>query len=86
MQLEQIQETVRKFILEQYLPDRDPDILDASTPLMTGGILDSLSALEVVSFLEDTYGIKVAASDVNLNNMSTLTSIAEFVQSKSNHG
>ena len=82
MQGEQIQETVRKFILKQYLPERDPDILDASTALMTSGILDSLSVLEVVSFLEDTYGIKVAASEVNLNSMSTLTSIADFVQGK----
>lgn len=82
MEIEKIKEQVKVFILKEFLPDEDPANLTDSTAMVTTGILDSLAALDLVSFLEETYGIKVAAHEVGTDNMNTLNDIANFVISK----
>ena len=82
MDTSKIKETVKGHILEKFLPGASADIIEDSTELVTGGILDSLATLQLVSFLEENYGIKVEAHEVNVDNMNTLNSIVEFVLSK----
>jgi acyl carrier protein len=77
-----IQEAVKSFILQQFLPDEDPANLGESTPLISAGILDSIATLQLVTFLEDTYGIKVEAHEVSVDHLNTLSDIARFVQAK----
>ena len=79
---EEIMRTVKEYILATFLPGEDPKALTESTQLITGGILDSLATLELVSFLEQKYGIELQAHEVDAANLGTLTSIATLVQSK----
>ena len=74
--------TVKDFILENFLPGESPDQLTNTTPLFTTGLLDSIASLQLVTFLEDQFGIKVAAHEVVADNLNTLDSIAGFVRSK----
>jgi acyl carrier protein len=74
--------TVKEFILERYLPGEDPQALTPTTQLMTSGILDSLATLELVSFLEERFGIELEAHETDPSRMGTLADIAELVQSK----
>lgn len=74
--------TVKDFILENFLPGESPDALTNTTPLFTTGLLDSIASLQLVTFLEDQFGIKVAAHEVVSDNLNTLDSIAGFVRSK----
>jgi acyl carrier protein len=73
---------VKDFILEQFLPGESPDKLTDTTPLFTSGLLDSIASLQLVTFLEQQFGIKVAAHEVVPDNLNTLNSIAGFIQSK----
>ena len=77
-----VEDTVKKQILEKFLPEEDPQNLAESTPLVTAGVLDSLATLELVSFLEETYAIKIKAHEVNVKNLNTISDIANFVRSK----
>jgi len=79
---ENIKEAVKEFILKEFLPDESPENLSFTTALVTTGILDSLATLDLVSFLEETYGIKVAAHEVGVDHMNTIDEIASFVVSK----
>jgi acyl carrier protein len=74
--------TVKSFILDRFLPGEDPSNLQSSTPLITGGILDSLATLELVSFLEKTYGIQLEAHEVDAARLDTLERIAGLVSAK----
>jgi D-alanine--poly(phosphoribitol) ligase subunit 2 len=47
--------------------------------LVSSGVLDSLATLQVVSFLEDSFGIKVKARDVSVDNMDTVDQMVRFV-------
>lgn len=74
--------TVKDFILENFLPGESPDALTNTTPLFTTGLLDSIASLQLVTFLEEQFGIRVAAHEVVSDNLNTLDSIAGFVRSK----
>ena len=79
---EEIIRTVKEYILKTFLPGEDPKALTESTQLITGGVLDSLATLELVSFLEQQYGIELQAHEVDAANLGTLTAIAALVQTK----
>ena len=74
--------TVKTFILERFLPGEDPQNLTTETPLLSGGVLDSISTIELISFLEKHFGVKVEAYEIGEEHLDTLTRIAATVQSK----
>jgi acyl carrier protein len=80
--IDEIKTTVREYIIREFLPDEDPAELTDSVPLITGGILDSLVTLKLVTFLEETYGIRFEAYEVTVDNLDTIAEIARFVSSK----
>ena len=80
--MEKTKETVKTFILTQFLPGVSPDELTDATPLITGGILDSLATLQLVTFLEEEYGIKIEAHEADVDHLNTISDIAELVHSK----
>lgn len=74
---------VRQYILDTFLKGEDPSALRNDTPLISGGILDSLATLELVSFLEQRFSIQLEAHEVDADRLDTLTAIAALVQGKS---
>jgi acyl carrier protein len=75
-------ETVKAFILREFLPGEDPAALTPTTPLITGGILDSIATLKLVSFLEERYRIELEPHEVDADNLDTLESIDRLISSK----
>ena len=53
-----------------------------STPLITGGILDSIATLKLVMHLEEKYRVTFAPHEVDKENLDTLDLIAGFVRGK----
>lgn len=80
--MQDIRQTVRQFILDNFLQGEDPSNLADDTELKESGILDSLSTLKLVSFLEDTYKVEFEANDLDAGNLATLASIERLVRSK----
>jgi acyl carrier protein len=77
-----IHDTVKTFILDQFLPGEDPNELTDDTPLMTTGILDSLATLKLVTFLEEKFDIAVEAHEADAENLNTLELITDLVARK----
>jgi acyl carrier protein len=80
--MDAIKSTVKSYILKEFLPGEDPDELTDETPLITGGILDSLATLKLVAFLEEQYGIAVQAHETDVDHLDTVALIATLVASK----
>ena len=78
----EIKETVRQYILANFLQGEDPSNLTDETELKESGILDSLSTLKLVSFLEDTFKVEFEANDLDAGNLASLASIEKLVRSK----
>jgi acyl carrier protein len=80
--MENVTSEVRSFILREFLPGENPELLADSTPLLTGGILDSIATLKLVSFLEEQFSIELAPEEVGSDYINTVSDIARLVQSK----
>jgi acyl carrier protein len=79
---DEVKSTVKDFVLREFLPGEDPAELRDDTPLITGGILDSIATLRLVSFLEDQFRIRLAAHEAGVHHLNTLDDIADLVHSK----
>ena len=77
-----ITEPIRNFILQEFLPGERPEALKLDTPLVTGGILDSIATLKLISFLEERFDIRLEAHEAGVDYMDTVASIAALVASK----
>jgi acyl carrier protein len=82
MNADQIIQAVRQYLLQTHLPGEDPANLTPSTELLASGILDSLATLELVSFLENQYGVQLEAHEVDAENLGSLQAIGRLVSAK----
>lgn len=53
------------------------------TDLMESGLLDSLTLVELMSSLEEEFGITISFDEIELDNFRSVASIAEFVSQRS---
>jgi len=77
-----IKDTVKAYILKEFLQGEDQENLKETTPLITGGILDSIATLKLVMFLEERFAIAVQAHEVDVENLNTISDITRLVRSK----
>ena len=77
-----IKQDIKDFIMAEFLPGESPDELTDSTPLITGGILDSIATLKLVMHLEEKYGVNFEPHEVDKENLDTLELIAKLLRSK----
>ena len=54
----ELSETIRQFIIENFLFEEDEDLKE-DTSFLEGGIIDSTGILELVTFIEETFDITV---------------------------
>ena len=77
-----IKAVVKDLILREFLPGEDPSELTDTTPLITGGVLDSIATLKLVMFIEERYGISLQAHEVDPEHLDTISQIAQLIRSK----
>jgi acyl carrier protein len=73
-----IKQIVRAFITSNFYV-ADPGTLADDASLLDQGIIDSTGVLEIIVFLEDTFGFKVADSEMVPENLDSIDNIASFV-------
>jgi acyl carrier protein len=77
----QTSELIRTFIIKKF-PASRKKVLTDDLPLIESGIVDSLGVLEVVSFLEQNFGIKVHDEDLTPENFGSIGLLTQFVTTK----
>ena len=72
---------IREFIVENFLFG-DGTAVKENTSFLEQGIIDSTGILELVMFLEETYGIKIEDEELIPENLDSLINIARFLERK----
>jgi methoxymalonate biosynthesis acyl carrier protein len=73
-----VKETVRRFILSSIaIPDVEDD-----ADLFESGIVNSLFAVQLTTFVEKTFGIEVGMDDLDMANFKSLNATTAFVLRK----
>jgi acyl carrier protein len=73
---------LRSFITENFLFGQDDVCLTGDTSFLEGGIIDSTGILELIAFLERTYGIRLTDQELVPENLDSLNRLTAFISRK----
>jgi acyl carrier protein len=76
-----VEQEIRRYIIENILYV-DADNLDENTPFHESGILDSMGFLELITFMEKKFEIKISDSELDPENFATLRKMSSFLEEK----
>ena len=84
MDMNEIKSEIKEYIIENFLfGDRDTLIEDDDS-FMESGILDSTGILELITFIEDRYDIKLDDDEILPENLDSLNNLETFIKKKMN--
>jgi acyl carrier protein len=72
-------EQTRAWVRENFLYMRPDWPLDEETPLLRSGVVDSVGVIELVGYLERTFGCTIPEREITEENLGTLGAIGRLV-------
>ena len=75
--IEQLSNFLAEKILKQ--PNRK---ITADEPLISSGLIDSFSLMDVALYVEDTFGVRIEDTELNAETFDTLTQLAALIESR----
>jgi len=79
--MSELKEKIRGFIVENFLFGNDDGLTDNSS-FLEEGIIDSTGILELVSFLEEEFGITVDDEDLIPENLDSVNNVTNYLARK----
>jgi acyl carrier protein len=78
----EIKNAVRQFIAENVLLGVHQTTIEDATPLVTGGLIDSIGMIGLVTFLEVRFKVEFVPREINVHSLDTLEQIEALIQKK----
>lgn len=82
--MEDIKTTIKSYIVENFLFGDTDTVIDDDDSFMESGILDSTGILELITFIESTYNIKLDDDEILPENLDSLNNLEAFIKKKRN--
>jgi acyl carrier protein len=71
---------VKRFIVDEFAPDIDPDQLDPDYDLLEGGIIDSLALLTIVAWIEDRFALALDAGEIGQDDLRSVRAMCSLIE------
>jgi acyl carrier protein len=78
----EIKKEVRQFIAENVLLGVHQASIEDVTPLITGGLIDSIGMIGLVDFLETRFEVEFMPREIDVHSLNTLERIEELIRKK----
>jgi len=78
-----IRESIRSFIIDNFMLGKNPEELNDSSSLLDLGIIDSTSILELVQHIEETFSFSIEDHELVPENLDSVDSLVRFIEKKS---
>lgn len=78
--MDELTREVRDYIVREYLEEGDEREITETTPLISGGIVDSFSMVSLKRFLEKKYAIRIPDAEATPAAFDTVQGIVELVR------
>lgn len=72
---------IRKFMIENFLFEDNGNLYE-DTSFLENGIIDSTGVLELIAFLEKTFGISIEDQEIVAENLDSIGRVAAYVHRK----
>ena len=73
--------TLAKFIAEKILKQPNK-VITADEALISSGLIDSFSLMDLALFIEDTFGVRIEDTELNAETFDNLTQLAALIASR----
>jgi acyl carrier protein len=80
--VQSIERQIREFINDNFLFGQGTDSLNRQDSFLDQGIIDSTGVLELVSFIEDRFAIKIADNELVPQNLDSIDNLVRFIERK----
>lgn len=80
--MQALKQEIRKFIVDNFYYGQDDAGLTDGASFLENGIIDSTGVLELVSFIQEQYKIRVSDDELVPENLDSLDNISQFVSRK----
>ncbi|MBK7543750.1 MAG: acyl carrier protein [Candidatus Competibacteraceae bacterium] len=77
-----IEKTIRCYILENFLFTDDESALNSQRSFIEAGLIDSTGILEIILFVEETFGVKVDDEEMLPENLDSVNNLVAFIGRK----
>jgi len=77
-----IRAQIREFITDNFMMGQETDLLPDSGSLLEMGVLDSIGVLELVAYIEETYGVAIADNELVPDNLDSVDRLVAFIERK----
>lgn len=67
--------------LHESLPEAPAQPIDTETPLLTSELVDSLTLIELLTFIQEEYAVTIPAARLTLDDLDSLSRITRLVAS-----
>jgi acyl carrier protein len=72
---------LEKFIATQILKQPNRNI-SADEPLLSNGLIDSFSLMDLALYVEDTFGVRIEDTELNADTFDTLKQLSALIESR----
>ena len=73
----QLSTFIKTNILKQ--PNR---VIESSEPLISSGLIDSFSLMDLALFVEDTFGVRIEDAELNAGTFDNLNQLASLIEAR----
>ena len=84
--MELIKESVKKFILDNFLFESDENAVAYDDSFLEKGIIDSTGVMELVSYIEEEFKVSVDDDELVPENLDSINNLAVFIKKKMDAG
>jgi acyl carrier protein len=81
MDKDSIVERLKIYLQEEILKQPGREI-KADEPLISSGLVDSFSLVDVALYVEDTFGVQIDDTELNAETFDTINELAELILSR----
>jgi acyl carrier protein len=82
-ELTNAKDQIRQFVNEELAAAKGISVTNDEESLIENGVIDSLGIFRLVTFLEETYGVKIGDEEISADNLQSINMIEQLVISKS---
>ena len=75
-------QTIIQFIQTQLLNNKENIEIDMEEDLLTSGLLDSLSIMTLIQFIEKTFAVKIPPEDMTIEHFISVEAMVDYLETR----
>lgn len=72
-------DAIKKFLIDEFLPDVSSNELDVEHDLLSDGLIDSLGVLKLITWLEEKFSLTIGDAELDPDNFRSIAAIEQFI-------